>query len=86
MDPNTEPKASREIVLKVNFKPDEDRDLAAVGVAVTSRLAGSKAFMTKVIFGKDPRGRVEAREFETGQQSLFEDSANVIPMHQEGGE
>jgi len=42
--------------------------------------------MTKVIFGKDPRGRVEAREFETGQQSLFEDSANVIPMHQEGGE
>ena len=86
MDPNTEPKAHREIVLKVKFRPDEERDLAAVDVAVSSKLAGSRAFLTRVIFGKDHRGRVEAREFETGQQSLFENNGKVIPMQQEGGE
>lgn len=86
MDPNTEPKAYREIVLKVKFRPDEERDLASVDVTVSSKLAGSRAFMTKVIVGKDSRGRVEAREFETGQQSLFENKGNVIPMQQEGGE
>ncbi|MBW2342526.1 MAG: replication terminator protein [Deltaproteobacteria bacterium] len=86
MDPNTEPKAAREIVLKVKFRPDEDRDLAQVDVAVSSKLAGSKAFMTRVIFGKDSRGRMEARELETGQRSLFENKGNVISMNQEGGE
>lgn len=80
MDPNTEAKAARSITLKVSFKPDENRDLATVGVSVQANLAGSKSFLTKVVFGKDVHGRVEAREFETGQPSMFDGKGKVIPI------
>ena len=80
LDPNTEAKAPRSITLKVSFKPDENRDLATVDVSVGAKLAGSKSFLTKVVFGKDVRGRVEAREFETGQSSMFDGKDNVVPI------
>lgn len=85
MDPNTDPKAIREIVIKVRFRPDDDRDLGAVEVVGGSKLEGNKGFMTKVCFGRDSSGRFEAREFETGQQTLFT-KGNVVPIHKEGGE
>ncbi len=79
MDPNTDAKQSRSITMKVTFKPDENRDLATVDLSVGSRLSGSKAFLTKVLFGKDVRGKVEVREFENNQPSMFE-KGKVIPI------
>ena len=82
LDPNTEAKATREINVKLIFKPDEDRDIGLTGMKVTSKLAGSKECLTKVAFGRDRTGRVEAREIFSGQQTLFNDNGKekVIPI------
>lgn len=84
LDPNTDATAQREITLKVAFKPDEDRDLGATGIKITSKLAGSKVFVTKVAFGRDESGKVEAREVFSGQQTLFDDDGKekVIPINE----
>jgi len=82
MDPNTEATAAREINLKVVFKPDEERDLGATGIKVTSKLAGSKVFVTKVAFGRASDGKMEAREVFSGQKTLFDDDGQekVTPI------
>lgn len=84
LDPNTEATAQREISLKVAFKPDDDRDLGATGIKVTSKLAGSRVFVTKVAFGRDKSGKVEAREVFSGQQTLFgeEGEKKVVPINE----
>jgi len=81
MDPNTDPKATRQIVMQIGFKADEDRDMAVISISVASKLSGARSYMTKVVFGRDDRGRVEAREFDLGQQQLF---SNVVPICKEG--
>lgn len=85
MDPNTDPKAVREITLKVAFKPGEDRELVPMGLKAQSKLAGSRIFMSKVIIGRN-QGRVEAREFRSGQRELFDGEDNVIPIENGGAE
>ena len=82
LDPNTEATAQREINLKLIFKPDDERDLGATGIKVASKLAGSRVFVTKVAFGRDKVGHVEAREIFSGQQTLFGDNGEekVIPI------
>ena len=90
MDPNTEATAQREVTLKIVIKPDEERDLGVVGVKASSRLAGSRAFISKLAFGHAKSGKVEARECFSGQRSLFdEDDKKVVPItgkekHKEG--
>ena len=71
-DPNTDPKAVRSITLKVTIKPDETRDLGDVGIQATSNLAGSRAYVTRLIFGRNQKGGAEAREFET-QRTMFDE-------------
>ena len=81
MDPNTEPTAQREVILKIVIKPDEERDLGVVGVKATSKLAGSRAFISKLAFGHNKSGKVEARECFSGQRSLFdEDDEKVVDI------
>ena len=82
LDPNTEATAQREINLKLLFKPDDERDLGATGIKVSSKLAGSRVFVTKVAFGRDKSGHVEAREIFSGQQTLFDDDGKekVTPI------
>jgi len=41
-DPNTEPKAVRELTIKVKFKPNEQRNMPTLTYAVTSKLAPVK--------------------------------------------
>lgn len=54
-DPNTEPKATREIVLKVKIKPSESRDFAAVEIHCAPKLAAVSPATTHVFLGTDGR-------------------------------
>ena len=53
MDPNTEAKTKRRIVLEVTFVPDRDRDIGAVTVSCQARLAPTVSFRTQAYLGKD---------------------------------
>lgn len=77
-DPNTDPKAKREIVLKVTFKPDEERFFTRLTIGISSRLPGIKAIETSCVMGVDTRGVVEAREVIPRQKSLFEESGKIV--------
>jgi len=82
MDPNTEATAQREVNLKIVIKPDEERDLGVVGVKASSKLAGSRNFTSKLAFGHNKAGKVEARECFSGQRSLFDkDDKKVVPIN-----
>lgn len=82
LDLNTEAKATREVNLKIIFKPDENREIITTGIKATSKLAGSRIFGTSVTCGQSGN-RVEARELFSGQRPLFgeeEENGKVIPM------
>jgi len=82
MDPNTEATAQREVNLKIVIKPDEERDLGIVGVRASSRLAGSRTFISKLAFGHNKSGKAEVRECFSGQRSLFEkDDKKVVSIN-----
>jgi len=82
MDPNTEATAQRKVTLNIVINPDEDRDLGIVEVKANSKLAGSRAFTSKLAFGHATSGKVEARECFSGQRSLFdEDDKKVVSIN-----
>ena len=51
-DPNTDPKATREVKLVVKIKPHENRRSAAVSVAASAKLAAVKDVGTVVFIGR----------------------------------
>jgi len=78
MDPNTDPKARRDIIIKVLFIPDENREIGDIAISSKSNLAGLKAHFSKAIFGRGPGGYM-AKEFKT-QRDLFADNNKVTPI------
>jgi hypothetical protein len=62
LDPNTDPKAKRKVVLEFTFMPDENRELGQIAVRSKTVLAGHKAHVVSATFGRSPLG-FEAREF-----------------------
>lgn len=71
VDENTNPKAIREVTLKVKVKPDEDRDYGQVSISCTSKLAPMAPFGTNFFIGKRGRQGV-AQEHNPKQAKLFE--------------
>jgi hypothetical protein len=70
LDPNTEPKVKREVTIKVVIRPTIDRDMGAIAVYASSKLAPPVAFITQAYFGKD------------GQRSLaFENNPNQFTFN-----
>lgn len=70
LDPNTEAKVKREIILKVVINPDIERRMGAVTVYASSKLAPPAAFKTRAYFGKD------------GQKALaFEDNPHQVTIN-----
>lgn len=73
-DPYTEAKAPRSISLKVNFKPNAERDYAIVEVTVSSKLAASSGTESPVFIGiaDDENGepKVVMRQQDISQQHL----------------
>ena len=53
LDPNTEAKTKRKIVLEVTLVPDRDRDIGSVLVSCQAKLAPSVSFRTQAYLGKD---------------------------------
>lgn len=51
-DPNTDPKARRQIVMTFGITSEEDRRSAKVDMACTAKLAGAKAMSVNVFIGR----------------------------------
>ena len=67
MDPNTDPKAKREVVLKVTIQPSADRDWAGMKIEAQAKLAPNVAYATRAFVGIDRQ---------SGKASAFEDNPN----------
>lgn len=52
-DVNTDPKAKRSILMKIEIIPSEDRNHGAVNIHCTSKLAGKKPAQAMFAFGED---------------------------------
>ena len=82
IDPNTDAKAVREVVLRLRIKPDENRDQLAIEMTVASKLAGLASVRALGIIGRSIEGKPEAHEYSRPQQQkLFpEEGGKVTPM------
>jgi hypothetical protein len=73
VDPNTEEKSVREIVVKVKFKPNGTRSHVDIFVSSASKLGPTKAYPTKAFVGRRTDGTGEAYEHNPEQmQFMFE--------------
>lgn len=81
VDPNTNPKQSREVILKVKITPDEDRQIGTVSVQCKPNLAPAREFLTTCIIGRLGK-KGEAREIKAAQTTIFDDQGKVTPIDQ----
>lgn len=75
-DQNTEATDKRTVTIKLDFKPDENRQTVTVDSNFTTKLANVKGVATTVLTGKDlASGKVEARELKSNMpgQTYFDD-------------
>lgn len=70
-DPNTDETTKRSITITVTLKPNRDRDVAEVGLACTSKLAGTVKVNTQLYMGRR-EGRLIAVESDPRQSNLFD--------------
>jgi len=75
-DVNTDPRATREVCLKVKIKPNEAREVGGVTIDAASKLAPVKKTETVFYFGKR-NGRVVAVE-NNPKQLTFDDITRPI--------
>lgn len=65
-DPNTLATAKRGVTIKLEFKPDDNRQVIAVTSDFSTKLAPVEAVTTTVLTGKDlATGKVEAHELKS---------------------
>lgn len=77
VDPNTDPRGKREIVLKFKFKPSEKRDQVGVLIEATSKLCPVKPQDATIYVGRR-HGRVLAVEDNPKQRGLFDGPKPVV--------
>jgi hypothetical protein len=71
LDPNTEAKAKREVVLKVIIQPTADRDWTTMKVEALAKLAPNVAYTTRAFVGVDKEsGRNVACESNPNQTTI----------------
>ena len=70
LDPSTEEKSVREIVLKFKFKPNGERTVNKVGLSAGVKLGPTKTYETKAFIGKTPEGKFEAYEHNPKQMTM----------------
>lgn len=77
VDPNTEAKKTREIVLKLKFTPNEARNMALITVESDCKLVPHKAYASACTIEADGKKGL-AREVQQGrQQPLFPDEEDL---------
>lgn len=69
LDPNTDPKATRTLTVKITIRPDEAREVAATSCAVTSKLAAAKP-LKSTLYISQQRGKGVLVEHDPKQPSL----------------
>ncbi len=77
-DPNTEATDKRTVTIKLDFKPDDNRQTVSVDSNFTTKLANVTGVATTVLTGKDlTSGKVQAKELESNMpgQTYFDDDA-----------
>lgn len=67
-DPNTDPKKSRTVTVKVTLKADENRDIADVDITTSSSLVAAKPVLTKILMDRDGKGKVVGAELKSGNR------------------
>lgn len=83
-NPDTAWKPKRQINIKLSFNQNEDRDDAAVEVAVSTKLAPISPMTTRMTIGKDLQsGKVYAQEY--GKQCRGQMSLNFVGSVQKIG-
>lgn len=70
LDVNTVATQKREVTLKLTIKPNEDREVGLVALAVTSKLASFKPVDSMIYIGKR-NGKAVAKENNPRQPSFF---------------
>lgn len=70
-DPNTDPKKSRSVVIKLKFEPDNDRGVASVVVDVEAKTAPVAPFKAHVFLGRDKDGKGVASEYHPPNQTMI---------------
>ncbi len=70
-DINTSPSATRQITIKLTFKPDESRESAMVKVAVTSKVAGVRPIDREIFLGRQD-GELIAVQSNPRQGRIFD--------------
>lgn len=82
LDIDTDPKAKRSVVLKVEVKPAEDRGEAVVKVSAEAKLAPPRANAGTVHFGKGRDGKPVAVDFDPAQRDMFdpERGSGITPI------
>ncbi|MGM8213537.1 hypothetical protein ACLIBH_12240 [Virgibacillus sp. W0430] len=77
-DKNTKAQDKRTVTIKLEFKPDENRQTVAVTSDFTTKLANVEGVSTTVLTGRDlGTGHVEAKELKSNApgQTFFDDDA-----------
>lgn len=85
LDPNTAARANREIVMKFKFKPSEKRDMAAVLIEATSKLATVNPAGGAIFVGRVNK-KIVAVEENPRQRKLFDAPTPVVQPLNGGGE
>lgn len=76
-DVNTDPAATREVVLVVKIKPDLERETASVVIESRAKLAPTRGVSTVFYMGKHPDGRLRAVEYDPKQGKLAFDTSKL---------
>lgn len=84
-DPNTDPKAMRELTVKIKIKPDEKRSFANINYVVTTKKAPAKPVEITAMVAPDQHGELSLFVNEYGQNPdqhdlPIEKPQNVTPM------
>lgn len=77
-DPNTSAKAKRKIIMELAFEPGEDRELVPVNVNVRTALAPVKGFASRVIIGRNDKGKIESKEYVSNYNQLQIDETGQL--------
>lgn len=89
VDPNTDATQRRTLTLTISITPDDNRELCAVSVKASSKLAGLNAAKTNIFIGRH-KGEFVATEYNPKQAGLFDpkpelrDVSAPAPAAQEG--
>jgi len=83
LDPNTDPGAKREVVIKVSVVPSKDRKHGDIEVSTSTKLAPSVSYSTQAFFGQS-EGKPVAFENNPHQVDIYDfiDREREVPTIQ----